>query len=346
MNLSYRTRRNLHRLGKVLGIAAIIGTVVWLCWMIWVARYIVYDRDLGAQLNFDLGAFPDGVLAVPPTEDPNVDVFYNDPSVDEPSVEVQKTSIQGYYIDFDDLKTDIAAVRAQLETLSPGTAVLFDVKSPKGYFYYSSGIDDTSTSSTVDVAQMDALIEYLANSELYLIARLPAFRDWRYGLNHVSSGLAEKGKGGALWMDDTGCYWLDPTDETALNYLVRITKELQSLGFDEVVYDDFRLPETSKVVFPENKDQAIPDAAAALATACATEQFCVSFMSDDPTFQLPEGNCRVYLQGVAAEDADTVAQQVPTTDPALHVLFMTAASDASDTRFSKYCVLRPLESAH
>lgn len=346
MNLSYRTRRNLRRSGKILGIAAIVGLIVWLCWMIWVARFVFFDRDLGAQLNFDLGAFPEGVLAVPPEDDPDLDIFYNDPLVDEPIVEVQKTSIQGYYIDFNDLKTDIAAVQAQLEALSPGTAVLFDVKSPKGYFYYSSGLEDTATTSTVDVAQMDALIEYLANSELYLIARLPAFRDWRYGLNHVSSGLAEKGKGGALWMDETGCYWLDPTDETALNYLVRITKELKSMGFDEVVYDDFRLPNTTKVIFPENKDQAISDAAAALATACATEQFCVSFMGDDPTIQLPEGNCRLYFKNVAAEDVDTVAQQVATADPALHILFLTSDSDASDTRFNKYCVLRPLDSAH
>lgn len=343
MNLSYRTRRNLRRTGKVLVILAAVGSLVWLCWMIWVARYMVYDRDLGAQLNFNLGQFPEGVVAVRPTDDANVEIFYNEPDTDAPPVEVEKTSIQGYYVDFEDLQADISAVRTQLEALNPGTAVLFDVKSIKGYFYYNSGIDDAIASTTIDAAQMDALIEYLAGSELYLIARLPAFRDWRYGLNHVPSGLPEKGKGGALWMDDSGCYWLDPTDEQALNYLVRITKELQSLGFDEVVYDDFRFPQTDRIVFSEDKNQAIADAASALVTACATEQFCVSFMSAAPTFPLPQGNCRVYLQGVAAEDADTTAQQVATDNPALHVLFLTTTND---TRFDKYCVLRPLDSAH
>lgn len=346
MNLSYRTRRNLRRLGKVLLIAAAVGALIWLCWIVWVARYIIYDRDLGAVLNFDLGPFPQGVIATPPTDGDHVDIFYNEPAIDEPTVEVEKTSIQGYYVDLADLQKDIPAVQAQLEALPAGTAVLFDVKSPKGYFYYSSGISDAAATTTVNTEQMDALIEYLADSDLYMIARIPAFRDWRYGLNHVPSGLPLKNGDGALWMDSTGCYWLDPTDEEALNYLVRITKELQSLGFDEVVFDDFRFPVTDKVRFPDNKDQAITDAAATLATACATEQFCVSFISTEPTFPLPEGNCRVYLQGVAAEDAETVAQQVATAHPTLHVLFMTSTSDASDTRFNKYCVLRPLESAH
>jgi hypothetical protein len=66
-------------------------------------------------------------------------------------------------------------------------------------------------------------------------------------------------------------------------------------------------------------------------------------MSSSPAFPLPEGNCRVYLQDIAAADAETTAQQVPTDDPKLHVLFMTTVND---TRFNDYCVLRPLDSAH
>ena len=345
MILSYRTRRNLRRTGKFLLIGIIVAAVVWVCWMIWVARYMVYDRDLGARLDFNLAPIPEGELAVQPTTPPNVNIFYPDTTPDGPTQEIVKTGISGYYIDLDELK-NTAALMQTLDTLAPGTAVMLDIKSPKGYFYYSSELEEASDSTNVDVAQIDALIDYLTNSDLYLIARLPAFRDWRYGLNHVPSGLPEKNKGGALWMDETGCYWLDPTDEKALNYLVRITKELQILGFDEVVYYDFRFPQTDKIIFNDDKVQAIADAAATLATACATEQFCVSFEADKPDFALPQGNCRVYLRNVAAENAESVAQQVQTDNPTLHVLFITTASDANDTRFEEYCVLRPLESVH
>lgn len=344
MNLSYRTRRNLRVLGKTLVILFLIAAISWLCWIIWVGRFIYFDRDLGAKLDFSLEAdFPEGTLAVPPTVDTGVNIIYNDPQVEKPPEVQEKTGIAGYYIDLSDLQDDIPAVIEQLKALRPGTAVMLDVKSPKGYFFYSSDLEEASDSTLLDVAQMDTLFTYLASSDLYAIARLPAFRDWRYGLNNVPSGLPEQNKGGALWMDDTGCYWLDPTDQQALSYLVRITKELQSLGFDEVVFDDFRFPYTNQIVFSGDKTQAIADAAATLATACATEQFCVSFMSRDASFLLPDGNCRVYLQNVAAEDADTVAQQVQTTEPELHVLFMTTTND---TRFDKYSVLRPLDSAH
>lgn len=342
MNLSYRTRRALARMGKGLIALALVGVIIWLCWIIWVARYIMYDREYGAKLDFNLGNFPDGVLAVPPTDGIDVDIYYNEPTIDIPPSIVEKTSIHGYYIDFTDLKTDISAVQSKLETLPSGTAVMLDVKSIKGFFHYSTSVG-TTTSKDVDIAKMDALIAYLANSDLYTIARIPAFRDWEYGLHHVPSGLPKKGGNGSLWMDDSNCYWLDPTDEKALNYLLRITVELRSLGFDEVVYSDFRFPNTDKIIFEGDKTQAITDAAATLASACTTDRFCVSFMSSSPTFQLPAGNCRVYLQDVAASDVETVAQQVPTNDPKLHVLFMTTVND---TRFNDYCVLRPLDSAH
>ena len=341
MNLSYRTRRMLRRLGKAAVVLAITAIIAWLCWIIWVGRYIVYTPD-GAKLDFSLGTFPEGVLAVPPTVGQDVEIFYDEPEIGVTPPVVEQTSIRGYYIDFEDLKTDISAVKAKLETLPAGTAVLLDMKSTKGYFHYSTDVG-TTTSTSVDIAQMDALIEYLANSDLYVIARIPAFRDWEYGLNHVSSGLPKKDGNGSLWMDDTNCYWLDPTDEDALNYLLRITVELRSLGFDEVVYSDFRFPYTDKIVFESDKVQAIADAAATLASACTTDRFCLSFMSDTPAFRLPVGNCRVYLQDVAAVDVETTVQQTSTDNPALHVLFLTTVND---TRFDDYCVLRPLDSAH
>jgi hypothetical protein len=341
MNLSYRTRRMLARLGKAVVALIIAACLLWLCWIIWVGRYIVYTPN-GAKLDFSLGAIPEGVPAVPPTDNMDVNIYYDEPVIELPPSVVEKTSIHGYYIDFEDLKTDIPAVKAKLEALPAGTAVMLDVKSIKGFFHYSTSVGKTN-SKDVDIAQMNELIQYLSDSNLYAIARIPAFRDWEYGLNHVPSGLPKKGGNGSLWMDDSNCYWLDPTDEKALDYLLRITVELRRLGFDEVVYTDFRFPNTDKIIFEGDKAQAIADAAATLADACTTERFCVSFMSSSPAFPLPEGNCRVYLQDIAAADAETTAQQVPTDDPKLHVLFMTTVND---TRFNDYCVLRPLDSAH
>lgn len=342
MNVSYRTRRRLRRLGFTLLITALIALAVWLCWIVWVGRYIVYTPQ-GARLDFSIDPrFPTGEAAEPPATGETVPIIYDEPEIEEPLPNYDQTAISGYYVDFDALCKDVSAVKAQLQQLPAGTAVLLDVKNTKGYFHYSTSVGET-TSGDVDTAAMDELIAWLAGRDLYTIARLPAFRDWEFGLNNVPCGLPKKDGNGSLWMDDTNCYWLDPTSDGALNYLVRITAELRGLGFDEVVFKDFRFPNTEKIEFEGDKAQAIADAAATLVSACTTDRFCVSFCSEDPAFPLPAGRARLYLSEVAAADVHTVAQQVTTDDPAVHVLFMTTVND---TRFDEYSVLRPLESAH
>lgn len=341
MNISYRTRRGIRRFFVTMLILALAAIIAWVCWMIWVHRYIVYDRD-GARLDFDSAPYTEGVLATPPTAGETIAIYYDEPDIEETTPVIEQKPIHGYYIDFEDLEKDISAVRARLETLPAGTAVLLDVKNIKGFFHYSTSVG-TTTSKDVDIAQMDALFSYLANSELHAIARLPAFRDWEFGLNNVPSGLPKKGGNGSLWMDDSNCYWLDPTAEDTLNYLIRITTELRSLGFDEVVYTDFRFPDTDKIEFEGSQYDAIASAAATLSSACATDRFYVSFISESPDFALPEGNSRLYLSNIAAADVQNVAEQLKTDDPTLHLLFMTTLND---TRYDGYCVLRPLDNAH
>lgn len=330
------------RLVTTLVALAILALVVWLCWMIWVGRYIVYTPD-GARLDFNQSlTFPDGVLAEPPAPMDTVHIVYDEPDIIPTDPVVEKTSISGYYIDFEDLSKDIPGLKAKLEALPAGTAVLLDVKNIKGFFHYSTSVGSTN-SKDVNTAQMDELLDYLAGSDLHAIARLPAFRDWEFGLNNVPCGLPKKGGNGSLWMDDSNCYWLDPTDEGTLDYLIRITRELRSLGFDEVVYSDFRFPNTDKIVFKGDKTEALAKAAADIAAACATDRFCVSFLSKQPDFAIPAGNCRLYMEDIAAAQIPEILDQVKTEDPATHLMFLTTVND---TRFDEFCVLRPLDSAH
>lgn len=341
MNLSYRTRRRLRRLGITLLVTALIALVAWFCWVVWVGRYIVYTPD-GARLDFSIDPqLPTGEAAEPPAAGETVPIYYDEQEEEEPLPNYDQTAISGYYVDFDELCQDVSAVKDRLQQLPAGTAVLLDVKNTKGYFHYSTSVGET-TSGDVDTAAMDELIAWLAGSELYAIARLPAFRDWEFGLNNVPCGLPKKEGNGSLWMDDTNCYWLDPTSDGTLNYLTRITTELRGLGFDEVVFDDFRFPNTEKIEFEGDKTQAIADAAAMLVDACATDRFCVSFYSADPAFALPAGRARLYLEDVVAADVHSVIAQTVTKDPAIHVLFLTTVND---TRFDEYSVLRPLENA-
>lgn len=342
MNLSYKTRRRISRLFKAVVITAVVAAILWLFWIIWVGRYIVYTKD-GARLDFSLSpTFPSGVVAGEPTRSPTVHIVYDEPQESLPlPPTVEKAGISGYYVDPEQLKSDIPGLLEQLKALPKGTAVLLDVKNIKGHFYYTSGIGKEA--SSVDNEQMDQLLSWLLGSELYVIGRIPAFQDYEYGLNNVEHGLPKKGGNGSLWLDrDNSTYWLDPTSNGALEYITQVTMELRLMGFDEVVYTDFRLPETDEIQFDADPAQAIADAAAVLADTCSSDRFWVSFQSSDPSFPLPEGSSRLYLEGVAAENLDAITDQAVTADPAIHLLFLTTTHD---NRFEEYCYLRPLELA-
>ena len=341
MSLSYRARRRLRLSVTAIAIILVLFLTFFIGWMIWVDRYIIYTRD-GAKLDFELSqSFPEGSPAEQPEAFEPVKIIVQ--KADENNIQPvpEQVSISGYYVDRQDLKEDIPGVIEKLKELPDGTAVMMDMKTIKGSFYYSTAVG-TTVSNDIDQEQMNKLLEFLSSRNLHLIARIPAFRDWEYGLNNVPLGLPKKGGNGSLWMDDKNCYWLDPTKDEVLSYLIGIVTELKGIGFDEVVFTDFRFPDTEKIKFTGDKTEAITQAAATLAEACATERFFISFQSENYAFPLPQGSTRLYLQDVAAADIPLVRQQATADNPSVQLLFLT---EANDTRYNDYCVLRPLKDA-
>ena len=335
MTLPYRTRRAFRRIALVLLALAVLAVIVWGCWLLWLSRFVIYTQD-GAKLDFSLSEhIPAGDLALPTEPEETIPVNYSD-EIDGQSTELAQLS--GYYVDAEALK-NIPTVKSQIQALPAGTAVMVDVKNIYGRFFYSSAVSDARPDS-IDIAAMDELIEYLDDSGMYTIARLPAMRDYLYGLNHVPDGLPVAG--GYLWMDSDGCYWLNPVSSGTLTYLVQIANELKALGFDEVVFYDFYFPDTEKIVYKQDKTEALATAAKTLVTSCATDRFAVSFVSDTE-FTLPEGRCRLYIQNAEPANAGNLAQQTGLPDPTIRVVFLT---ELHDTRFNDYGVLRPLSAAH
>lgn len=339
MSLSYRTRRRLSTVGICALIFALIAVMLWMVWIIWLDRYVVYTRD-GAQLRFDIdvGQFS-GEEAIPPEPGETISIYYNEGGQSLTNTEL--TQLTGYYANTEALRKSVAEVRAQIEKLPAGTAIMLDMKNTAGYFHYSTTAGG-ETSGSVDIEAMDELVEYLRQAPLYTIARIPAFRDYYYGLNNVPFGLSLP-SGIGLWMDGTGCYWLNPESDGALSYVIQIVNELKSLGFDEVVFTDFCFPDTKNIAYTGDRSAAINKAAEDIATICSSSSFCVSFISSDPAFKLPEYRCRLYRSGVSAANAASSAQSSGVEDTAVKVVFLT---ETNDTRFDEYGALRPLDSAH
>lgn len=340
-HIPYRTRRLLQQGAIVLLVATLIAALVFFCWFVWLKRYVVYTRDQGAVLDMQLSAqIPEGNVAVPPEKKDPINIYYNE---GDNAINTSKelTHIVGYYANTKALEAGVDQVLQQALALPAGTPVMLDVKSGKGNFYYSSNVA-SHRHKKIDPLAMDDLIRQLSEKGTYLIARLPAFRDYQYGLAHDEDGLfVESGR--YLWADDGYCYWLNPTRQGTLAYLVQIVTELRNLGFDEVVFEEFRFPDTNKIKFTKDKTEAITNAAKMLVSTCSTDSFAVSFVGADPTFPLPEGRSRLYMTNSSAADAATLAQQTGLENPAVRLVFLT---ENHDTRFDAYSVLRPLEAAH
>lgn len=335
MMIPYRTRSFLKQLLVVIAVLAAVAAAVWLCWLAWLERFVLYTRSDGAILDFSMSSQEiSGQPVQKPAEDQVIGIYYNE-GENAINTNTELSQIIGCYITAKDLENDLSAVQAQLKLLPKGTPVMLDVKSIYGNFFYSSSVSE-NRNSDLDIAAMDELIAELCSGKYYTIARLPALRDRLYGLEHVSDGLPVAA--GYLWMDDYGCYWLNPASDGTISYLVQIANELKGLGFNEVVFCDYYFPNTDRIVFKGDKTQALSDAAQTLVNSCATDSFAVSF-TVSTGFAPPGGRSRMYLENTAAAGAAAAAAEFGFEDPSVRVVFLT---DVHDTRFDAYSVLRPI----
>ena len=335
--LTWRTRKRLKTSAIVLGSIAALSTLLWVCWVLWLGRFVVYARD-GVRLDFDWVTPGSFVAAVPP-EEPTINIRYDDG--DEPVVEKSKEleKLTGCTISIDMLTGDIAELDEAIRQQPKGTAIALELKSGSGNFYYKTAMPKAKVSSKVDTDALGELLDYLAKADYYTIAMVPAFRDRAYGLDNTSYGIHHS-SGRYLWAGDDKCYWLDPAKNGTRAWLVEIASELRDLGFDEVVFTDFCFPPTEDILYEGDKLAVLNETAEHLVYNLATEDFCVSFLCSEEGFRLPEGRTRLYRDKVDASMAQSVAEGVAVPDTQINLVYLT---EAMDTRFDAYSVLRPLQ---
>ena len=337
MSIPYRTRRVLSRVGilsAALFVAVLFG---WLCWVIWLQRYVVYTDD-GAQLNFEMSSHDIvGEVATPPEAAKNISIYYNEGD-DAIDIGNDMKQLNGYYIDSEMLQKDLTGVQFRIGQLSAGTPILIDMKGPYGSFFYPSNLPAAIHSASTNVQAVAELVQTLQKKGFYTIARISAFRDWNFGNNNVSSGLYMLNRAG-LWLDPDGYFWLDPANANTTSWISSVVLELRDMGFNEVLLTDFRFPNSDKYLYSGDKVAALQSAAATLVSSCASSDFVLSFGVDDPAFALPQGRCRMYLTGITANGIGQAASQVTVEDPSVQLAFI---AETGDTRYDEYSVLRSL----
>ena len=342
MTIPYRIRRLLQRFAVTLLVLVVFSAALLAAWFLWLSRFVVYTEE-GAKFDFSLShTLPTGELATPPAPVETIPIIYTEEEMEViPEKSKELTQMAGYTVSSEMLLNDLEGVADALEKLPNGSSVLLELKNPRGEFLYST--TQGRTVDSIDVTQVDRIIRTLGEKGCYLIAEIPAFRDYWYFLDNenerVPYGLPRDGGNGALWLDQSGPnYWLNPASSGALNYLVQIITELRTLGFDEVVLSEFSFPDTDMIRFDGDRQEALQNAARTLMQACSTDTFALSFAGT--TIPLPAGRCRLYVSGILAGDIPDFVSGLTMDDPTVQLVFLT---DLLDTRFEQYSVLRLLE---
>lgn len=335
---SYRNKRKLRQFLIVFAVILAILAAFCAIRFIYLQRFLVYENGT-VKLDYEQDLIKEQ-QASPHWDRSDIEIITEEAvQIEIDFSEEPLHRLSGLYITTQML-LDMEAVSAALAELEEEPdAVMLDLKSIYGNFYYSSGLHGAQTSSA-DIGAIDAMIDtFAARSDLYLIARIASLSDTNFALANQSCGLPLRS--GALWMDNEGCYWLDPMKQPVQEYLVSIAQELAAMGFDEVVFDDFRIPDSQNIIYSSEltREDAAAEAASALKELLSADGIRVSFNSSNAG--VAEASDRVFL---VTDNGSAVAELVESLqdsvdDPAAQIVFLTASRD---TRFEGYGILRPL----
>ncbi len=119
-------------------------------------------------------------------------------------------------------------------------AMVIDIKNDSGEVTYSMGLPlaEEIGAQTRYVSDMPGLIQQLKEKDIYLIARIVAFKDPI--LAEQKPEYAVKNPDGSVFHDNNDLAWVNPYREEVWDYLIDLSKEAVALGFDEIQYDYIR----------------------------------------------------------------------------------------------------------
>ena len=336
---SYRNKRFLKRAVLIALLAVLLIALLIVARISYLGRFVVYSPD---GVYFDKTQKLSRTDQSPSAQDDEEYPFETVLSAasDEEDTSPAAVQLHGYYISTTMLAAGVDEVRQALNAADDYNAVLIDVKSPLGNFYYSTDIADAQTADA-DISACDALIEELTGrSDLIVIARVPAFSDPNFVSKHYSSALTTQS--GELWMDERRCYWLRPDSIDAQSYLAAIALELATLGFDEVLFDNFYVPDDPSIAW----DTEAITQVAALENCAEDLQANLSGSSirlalGTEVSSVAQYASRVFITTETANDVTRITQEMADvlSDPSTQLVFLTTSHD---TRFDGSGLIRPL----
>ena len=119
-------------------------------------------------------------------------------------------------------------------------AMVIDIKNDEGRITYKMQSEKVVEieAGIRYIPDIEALVQKCKEKDIYLIARIVAFKD-PY-LAEKCPELAVKTKSGQVFKDKSGLAWVNPYEKEVWDYLIEVSREVAKLGFDEIQYDYIR----------------------------------------------------------------------------------------------------------
>ena len=115
-----------------------------------------------------------------------------------------------------------------------------DIKNVDGEITYKMNQDTVKEigAGVNYIHDIEGLIKELKKEDIYLIARIVAFKDPL--LANKKPEFSLKNKDGSIFRDKAGLHWVNPYNKGVWDYLLAISKEAIDIGFDEIQFDYIR----------------------------------------------------------------------------------------------------------
>ncbi len=327
--MTYRNKLRLRRFLIVLGIVLLVLLIAGLIGFSYLGRYVVYTED-GAHFSFHSQApsAAESVQAAAPVESP---VLVTGSSIREESVlessdtvTLSDEEISGLLVDYETLCDPAAVSAVDLSTGAYNTLML-EMRS--------------GGSEILDTDAVRQLIARAESAQMHLVALMSCLDDSTYALAHTNQALAISG--GAPWMSSSGSYWLDPTNADVQSYLAGMIAQLESMGFTEVVLNNFSFPTSDAIVYnsESTRESMLQDAYKALEKEVGLD-CTLGLLIKDPesghqAFDLAEHLYIYYSDG-------STLKQYADNHPDTYLVFLTSSHD---TRFDDYGKIYTQQSA-
>ena len=126
-------------------------------------------------------------------------------------------------------------------------AMVIDIKNDNGEITYKMDLPEAKElkADVNYISDIQKLISELREKDIYLIARVVAFKDPILAKGRPD--LCLKKKDGSIFYDKSGLSWVNPYKEEVWEYLVSVAREAALLGFDEIQFDYIRFSTDSGI---------------------------------------------------------------------------------------------------